>query len=262
MLPTLIGLCFLLSLVFTEVWLYSLFKRAYIIPPNLTLHINHLAKTRLSLVVGFFIMLWLVLLWSGLVLAFSLPLLDEMSGDWVVPAVLIALGSIPALLLYFYLTRNSLLATWFPALACPYCTCTVPLINYWQCPGGCQGMFPRHILTPCPTCGTRLRGLLCGNEYCQQAISFEEDYNEFEIINRGKKYATAYNPIFFGVLFGSYASLVLACLCLRGASLILPICFATLFIAGIVGLLIIKPKRLIENPFYEENDSWTRSQSA
>jgi hypothetical protein len=104
--------------------------------------------------------------------------------------------------------------------------------------------------------------LLCGNEYCQRPITFEEDYNEFEIINRGKKFATTYNPMFFGVVFGTYVSFVLTCVSLRSASIILPAFFAILFVSGIVSLFIVKPKRLIENPFYEEPTQWTRSQSA
>jgi hypothetical protein len=119
MLPPLLGLCFLLSLIFTEVWVYTLFKRVYLIPPNLTLHINHLAKTRLALARGFFGLLWILLLWSGILLASSIPLLDVVIGGWVLPAILITLVSIPAILLYFYLARNTLLATWFVSLLRP-----------------------------------------------------------------------------------------------------------------------------------------------
>jgi hypothetical protein len=134
-------------------------------------------------------------------------------------------------------------------------------MNYWQCPGGCPIGKIRHVLAPCPTCGTKYQGISCTNPDCEQPIAFDDPYNEFEILNRDKKYVTRPNPHFYIALLALDVFAVTAYSCLENQLTILGYSFGTLAIATGISLLIFKPKRLVPNPYYQgqEESEWTRN---
>jgi len=196
-----------------------------------------------------------MLLAMGLATSWS----NSPATDLVMPALLVIGVSLALLVVVFFVAQRRLLADWLPYLACPYCGQFTPLVNYWQCVGGCGTGKPRHVLSPCPTCGTYNQGMVCAHEACGQRIIFDAAYNEFAIVNRANKYVTRYNPIFWASLLALLLSVFFAYLSLQADSIAFLFFFGLISLAAIVTMLIAKPKRLVSNPYYlEEPQQWIR----
>jgi hypothetical protein len=257
------GICFFLSAVCSSIWLYALAHQYKALPALQSDNIKELAIKKLVIVLGtttfFGDLLFLLFFMAALATPVTAPIAKDFLL-YVLPLEVLTIGAIVGL---FFLTRNRLLAYWFPVLICPHCQEQTTLVNYWYCVGGCRTLRPRHVLSPCPTCATRLQGLACSNYNCGQAISFEAPYNEFEVANRNNKYVTQYNPFFWGAVLALIVSLFLFYVSFATDFIIFCGMFGMLSLALVITLIVVKPKRLTRNPYYTEGaQQWTRSATA
>lgn len=257
------GICFFLSVVSVAVWLYGLAHQYNALPVLRSTNIKELATKKLLVMLGAISLFAFSLFWLLFIAALATPLSAAIATNFFPYALVLDLLSVGAISGLFFLGRNRLLASWFPTLICPHCQQQTALVNHWYCVGGCKASRPRHVLSPCPTCGTKLQGLACSNYNCGQAISFDEVYNEFEVANRNNKYVTQYNPFFWGAVLGLELFLLALYIALESGFLILGSLFGLISLALVVTLIVVKPKRLIHNPYYTEGaKAWTRSATA
>lgn len=257
------GICFFLSAVSISIWLYALAHRHKALLALHSDNIKELAVKKLVIVLGattfFGSLLFLLFFIAALATPVTAPVATNFL-PYILPLDVLAIGAVVGL---FFLVRNRLLAYWFPVLICPHCQERNTLVNYWYCAGGCQASKPRHVLSPCSICGTKLHGLACSNYNCGQAISFETPYNEFEVANRNNKYVTQYNLFFWGALLALVVSLFLFYISFATDFIIFCGMFGMLSLALIITLIVVKPKRLTRNPYYTEGaQQWTRSATA
>jgi hypothetical protein len=83
------------------------------------------------------------------------------------------------------------------------------------------------------------------------------------VANRNNKYVTQYNPFFWGAVLGLELFLLALYIALESGFLILGSLFGLIGLALVVTLIVVKPKRLIRNPYYSEGaKAWTRSATA
>jgi hypothetical protein len=252
--------CGLLSIA---VWLYGLAYQHNALPALRSTSIKELAVKKLIVMLGAVSFFAFSLFWLLFIAALATPLSAAIATTFFPYALVLDLLAVGAIVGLFFLGRNRLLATWFPTLICPHCQEQTVLVNHWYCVGGCKASSPRHVLSPCLTCGTRLQGLACSSFHCGQAISFDEAYNEFEVANRNNKYVTQYNPFFWGAVLGLELFLLALYIALESSFLILGSLFGLISLALVVTLIVVKPKRLIRNPYYTEGaQAWTRSATA
>lgn len=257
------GALFFLAVISLTAWLYALARRHNLLPALQSSTVKDLALRKLAIVLGAATFFAVSLFWLLFVAALARPFSAYVAGRFFPYALLLnALGA-AALACLVFLGRDRLLASWLPVLVCPYCRGWTATVNYWQCAGGCRVRKPRHVLSPCPTCGTRSRGIACSNHYCGRAVGFDEPYNEFEVVNRDNKYVTCYNPLFWWAALALEWSLFFLYLAFASGFLILGGVTGLLVIALVITLLALKPKRLARNPYYCEGvQQWTRSATA
>ena len=257
------GICFFLSTVSIATWLYVLALQHKALLPIQSENIKELAFKKLVIVHGGIILfgslLFLLFFAAAMVTPISAPVASNFLL-YVLPIEVLAIGTAAGV---FFLARNRLWAYWFSVLICPHCYNHTALMNYWYCVGGCQATNPRHVLSPCPICGTKLQGLACSNYNCGQTISFDEPYNEFEVANHENKYVTQYNPFFWGAALTLIISLFLLYVSIATGYFFFCGMFGLLSLALAVTLIVVKPKRLIRNPYFTEGvQQWTRSATA
>jgi hypothetical protein len=261
------GVCFFFSVVTLSVWAFRLAREHNLLPALRSTNIKELATKKLLIVLAAVTFFGFSLFWLLFVAALATPLSEPVAATFFPYALgldFLAVGVIAGI---FFLGRNRLLASWFPMLICPHCQEKTSLINNWYCVGGCKAGKPRHVLSPCPTCGTKLQGLACSNYNCGAAISFEESYSEFEVANRNSKYVTQYNPFFWAAVLALELFLLLLYIAFESSFLILGGLFGLTSLGLVITLIVLKPKRLIRNPYYTEGvqqgaQAWTRSATA
>jgi hypothetical protein len=261
------GVCFFFSVVTLSVWAFKLAREHNLLPALRSTNIQELATKKLLVVLAAATFFGFSLFWLLFAAALATPLFEPaatMFFPYALGLDFLAVGAIAGM---FFLGRNRLLASWFPTLICPHCQQQTALINNWYCVGGCKTGRPRHVLSPCLTCGTKLHGLACSNYHCGQAISFEETYSEFEVANRDKKYVTQYNPFFWAAVLALELFLLALYVAAESGFLILGGLLGLICLALVITLIVVKPKRLTRNPYYTEGaqqgaQAWTRSATA
>jgi hypothetical protein len=257
------GIFLFLAVVTLVMWLYGLARHRNLLPELNSVTIKELARKKVITVLGVTTGVGFLLYWSLAIVLLATPLFAPAASDFALYALLLTLAAMASVSALFFLGQGRLLTSWVPSILCPKCQEKISLVNYWQCVGGCNASKVRHVLSPCPTCGTRNQGLVCINNLCGSAISFDGFYNEFEVANRSKKYVTQYNPMFWGALLGLEVSLLLLYVCLRAEITILWLLFALVALAAGITLIVAKPKRLISNQHYVEGEQrWTRRATA
>jgi hypothetical protein len=261
------GVCFFFSVVTLSVWAYRIAKEHSLLPPLRSTDIKELAIKKLLVVLATISFFGFSLFWLLFAAALATPISEPAATAFFPYALVLDILAVGVMVGLFFLGRNRLLASWFPTLTCPHCQEQTALVNRWYCVGGCKTGRPHHVLSPCPTCGTKLRGLACSNYSCGQAISFEEAYNEFEVANRNSKYVTQYNPFFWAAVLTLEMFLLLLYIAFESGFLILGGLFGLISLGLVITLIVLKPKRLIRNPYYTEGvqqgaQAWTRSATA
>jgi hypothetical protein len=231
-----------------------------LLPPLESQTIEQLAEKKLLIVLSSTGGAGFLLFWLAWFAAVATPFVGTVAQEFAPYALGLSLLLPFVLAGIFYLARGRLLASWCARLPCPNCQDQIPLISYWQCIGGCPTRHSRHVLSPCPTCGTKNQGILC--PACNATISFADSYNEFEVANRGKKYVTQYNLIFWVAAASLVLITFLGYLSFQADLMILCYFFAVIAAGLVICLIALKPKRLAENPHYQEVQQWTRKATA
>jgi hypothetical protein len=257
------GIFLFLAVVTFIVWLYGLARYRSLLPELNSISLKGLASKKVITVLGTVTGVGVLLYWSLMIVLLATPMFAPAASDFAPYALLLTLIAVISATVLFFLAQGRLLVSWLPSILCPKCQEQISLINYWQCVGGCKANKVRHVLSPCPTCGTRSQGLACTYQCCGEAINFDGFYNEFEVANRSKKYVTQYNTLFWGALLGLEVSLLLLYVCFQAEITILWLLFALLALGSGITLIIAKPKRLISNQHYVEGEQrWTKRATA
>ena len=261
------GVFFFLSVITFSLWAYRLSREHNLLPALRSTDIKELATKKLLVVLATVSFFGFSLFWLLFAAALATPLSEHAALAFFPYALALDMLAAGVVIGLFFLGRNRLLAAWFPSLICPHCQQQTALVSHWYCIGGCKTGKPRHVLSPCPTCGTRLQGLACSNYHCGQAISFEESYSEFEVANRNNKYVTQYNPFFWATVLALALFLLSLYIAVVSGFHILSGLFGLISLALVITLIVLKPKRLIRNPYYTEEaqqgaHAWTRSATA
>ena len=258
MLAYLIAAGFLLALICLTAWIFS-FLSGTVFPTDST-DITHLAKAKILSVMWNFAGCVFALLVAFLVIVRTTPFLDRHITPYNGTILLFAFCAALLSPLLYFAAQGRLLARWLPTLLCPYCEQEIELMNRWQCPGNCTPTY-RHVLAPCRTCNTRLKGMLC--EHCRRQIVFTDSYKEREVINRGKRHITEWNQYFIFAIVAVYVSALGLYGCWLAGETIWLYIFAAVAVAAIITLLFQKPKTLVPNHHYtktESIDEWLRKQ--
>jgi len=246
--------CFLLSSICFVMWVAQHLPGDFTLIPSKT--IKHLAIVKISAVVigiaaGTFLLLITITI-IGEATPFLYPKTDQLYGMtlWEFFAAVVITP------LLCWAAQGKLLARWMPTIHCHFCEKEIELMDNWQCPGQCRPTY-RHVLSPCLTCNTRMKGMVCNS--CRRQIIFEDSYNEVEVRNRGNRHIAQPNPYFFGALFLLYASLVLFYYSWQVGADGQYVC-PWLAGAAIITLIFHRPKRLVANPYYTEGIvEWLKS---
>lgn len=238
--------CFLLSSICFVMWIAQRLSGDLVLIPSRT--IKHLAIVKISAVVIGIAASTLLLLFTFIIIGEATPILYPKTDQLWGTTILLFFGAAALTPLLCWAVQAKLLARWMPMLHCHFCEKEIELVDRWECPGRCTPTY-RHVLSPCRTCNTRMKGMVC--HYCKQQIIFEDSYNEVEVRNRGKRHITRPNPYFFGALFVLYAAMLSFYYCWQVGTegqYIFPVLAA----AAIVTLIFHRPKRLVINPYYSE----------
>jgi len=254
MLTYLTASCFLLSFICLAVWIAQHLPGDFVQIPSKT--IKQLAVIKITaIVIGVAVSTFVLLITITIIGAgtpFLYPKTDRLWGPtlWLFA---LAVGITPLLC---WAIQGKLLARLMPTILCHFCEKEIELVDNWQCPGQCRPTY-RHVLSPCRTCNTRMKGMVC--TYCQRQIIFEDSHNELEVRNRGNRRIAQPNPYFFAALFLLYFSLVLSYYCWQVGADGLYVC-PFLAVAAIITLVFQRPKRLVANPYYTEGIvQWLKS---
>jgi hypothetical protein len=249
---------FFLALICLTAWIFShLSGTNFLIEST---DIVHLAKVKILLVMGSFAGCFFALLIAFAVIVNSTPFLNLRITRYNETILIIAFcAGLLSPLLYF-VAQSRLLARWLPTLICPHCEQEIELMNRWQCPGNCTPTY-RHVLAPCRTCNTRLKGMLC--EHCRRRIVFTDPYKVREVINRGRRHTTKWNQYFIFAIVALYVSALGLYGCWQADEIVWLYIFAALAVAAIITLFFQKPKTLVSNHHYTKTESveeWLRNQ--
>ena len=222
--------------------------------PKFTPTLVQLARRRLWGTIYRYVGLGLVVTWIiSIVVAYSTWITEPFILLLRVATLTVAVSTLgPAVVLF--IARRALLKIWFPALHCPACRERISLVREWDCPGGCEATGVRHAMAPCPMCGTKPEGVDCPNEDCDHGLLFSEEYNEFEILSRGKKYVTVCNVFYWGAMAGLSGFATAAYVCYQLSNLDGFYCFLVLVVLSGAVLIKLSPRRLLKNPFFPEED--------
>jgi hypothetical protein len=245
---------FLLSAICFVLWIAPHHPGDFVHIPSKT--IKHLAIVKITAVLIGIAASTFILLVTITIIGEATPFLYPKTDRLWATTLWLFFAAVFIAPLLCWAAQGKLLARWMPTICCHFCEKEIELVDNWQCPGQCRPTY-RHVLSPCRTCNTRMKGMVCS--YCRRQIIFEDSHNELEVRNRGNRRIAQPNPYFFGALFLLYASLVLFYYCWQvGAKgqYVCP-CFAG---AAIIALIFHRPKRLVANPYYTEGIvQWLKS---
>jgi lysylphosphatidylglycerol synthetase-like protein (DUF2156 family) len=249
---------FFLALMCLTAWIFShLSGTNFLIDSN---DITHLARVKLLSVMASFAGCFVALFIAYAVIVTSTPFLNQriFRYNGMILAIAFFAGLLSPLL--YFAAQGRLLARWLPNLVCPYCEKEIDLIAPWPCAGGCKTTM-RHVLAPCLTCNTQMKGMVC--DYCHRQIIFTDSYNEREIVNRGKRHTTVMNHYFISALIAIYVSVLGMYHSWQAEDTVWLYICAALAVAAIITLIFQRPKTLVTNHHNKKSESveeWLRNQ--